>query len=599
MPSSKRQRALRALGVVVRRLAIKHKLVRASVSSNSSEQDIVRVYRRLCKIVHPDKGGETRDFQDLDGAFHAWKGSDSNQSELARADPADVPDQSEETSVVLPTKPSEAIVEIDTEANGEGRCEDTVALCSRGHPNPTRHFRIQSQGVLLTLSLKNAGIDAWPRFVQHVRRNRKLWRVKHWGATMETFEDGSLHVHLMLQFTCAVDVPSSQFCFEGIRPNARPSWSDYLGENFSRRSPQISLDRGFFYVWADKIGTQRMPDGSICVDGDYAPVWTTARKKYKVLRKWPQNLWESRKLTHEVYDELLFETRQNVIGAKRNLDAVRNREFDLLEEEEMEAVKKRIRGNPDIYRPFKRVPQAERWIEGFQRDALRFPVLFVLAPSGAAKTEWAKSMFKCPLELKIGNLMHFPEKMRTFNRRIHDAVILDDVRDLEFISQHQHVLQGKYDERVEFASTPGGQCAYKRWLYRVPFVVTVNYSTANLDYFKTNDWLSKLDNCVLIEFSEAPLEGSSESPPPSMVPPQDAMKEWSVSCLRTFLRARDLQGLGDVCYTNGVNGGDLFGFEDEGSLVRDLRLTPFQARKLLSARSLFLEGSVGDGRSGR
>ena len=43
------------------------------------------------------------------------------------------------------------------------------------------------------------------------------------------------------------------------------------------------------------------------------------RKKYIVLRKWPQSLWVS----HDVYDELLFQARQGVIGAKRNLEAVR------------------------------------------------------------------------------------------------------------------------------------------------------------------------------------------------------------------------------------------------------------------------------------
>ena len=82
-----------------------------------------------------------------------------------------------------------------------------------------------------------------------------------------------------------------------------------------------------------------MPDKSICVDGDYAPVGTSSRKKYKVLRKWPQSLWEARKLTHEVYDELLFATRQNVIGAKRNLDAVQSREFEFLEEKERQGKK--------------------------------------------------------------------------------------------------------------------------------------------------------------------------------------------------------------------------------------------------------------------
>ena len=73
--------------------------------------------------------------------------------------------------------------------------------------------------------------------------------------------------------------------------------------------------------------------------------------------------------------------------------------------------------------------------------------------------------------------------MREFNKRKFDAVILDDVRDLEFVRQHQEKLQGKYDVQVPFAPTPGGTCVFKRDLYRVPFVLTVNNSTRNLNPF--------------------------------------------------------------------------------------------------------------------
>ena len=198
-----------------------------------------------------------------------------------------------------------------------------------------------------------------------------------------------------------------------------------------------------------------MPGGAVCVAGDYAPVWTGCRKKYKVLRKWPQTLWEAHKLSHDVYDDLLFNTRQGVVGAKRNLEAVREHELEREEERELAAVTKRIRANEDLYRPFLKVPEAERWLQKFEKDGLRFPILLVLGPSYAAKTEWSKSLFNKPLELKIGPLKHFPEKMRLFHRGVHDGIVLDDIRDLEFLAEHQHILQGKYDERAEFASTPG------------------------------------------------------------------------------------------------------------------------------------------------
>ena len=90
--------------------------------------------------------------------------------------------------------------------------------------------------------------------------------------------------------------------------------------------------------------------------------------------------------------------------------------------------------------------------------------------------------------------------MRTFNREEHDAIILDDVRDLAFLRLHQEKLQAGYDRVVEFASNPGGQCAFRRWLFRVPFVATVNYSTSNLRMLETDDFLACARNRVVVEW---------------------------------------------------------------------------------------------------
>ena len=106
------------------------------------------------------------------------------------------------------------------------------------------------------------------------------------------------------------------------------------------------------------------------------------------------------------------------------------------------------------------------------------------------------------LRLKIGDLEHFPEKMREFCRHKHDGLVLDDVRDLQFVDNHQEKLQGKYDSVVEFASTPGGTCAFKKYLFAVPVVVTINMSTRNLGFLDNHDWLGKPANRVLVRFGD-------------------------------------------------------------------------------------------------
>ena len=103
----------------------------------------------------------------------------------------------------------------------------------------------------------------------------------------------------------------------------------------------------------------------------------------------------------------------------------------------------------------------------------------------------------------MGALEHLPDGMRSFQRGAHTAIVLDDVRDLRFVVRHQDKLQGKYDCLVEFASTPGGQCAFAKDLFRIPIIVTINNSTANLQLLTTDDWLGNDRNRVVVAFPPA------------------------------------------------------------------------------------------------
>ena len=101
--------------------------------------------------------------------------------------------------------------------------------------------------------------------------------------------------------------------------------------------------------------------------------------------------------------------------------------------------------------------------------------------------------------MKVGPLLeHFPDSMKRFVRGKHQAIILDDVRDCEFFARHQEKLQGKYDSLVEFASTPGGQCAYSHDPFAIPIIATINNATRNRDLLQTDDWLGHPDNRVLM-----------------------------------------------------------------------------------------------------
>ncbi len=169
-----------------------------------------------------------------------------------------------------------------------------------------------------------------------------------------------------------------------------------------RKQLQRSIDRGMFYVFADKIGTVFCSEGLPLTTGNYLPCWVSCEKTYQVFGKWPETLWKQRKISSVTYEKLLFLTRDGVVSRKRNLEACQEHEEAAAFKLAVEESSSRIRSNPHLYQPSAKVPQAEEWLKLFEVDALRYPIMVVLGPSRTGKTEWARSLFKNLLELKIG-----------------------------------------------------------------------------------------------------------------------------------------------------------------------------------------------------
>jgi len=489
MPVSLLQQTKRALVVLLVALARTYK-VALKVNRDSPDSEVRTGCRKLLRKVHPDKGGSKEDTQKLTEKRDEWE-----KVLKAKAKP----EREQKKTQAKKKKPAAA------KAPSEGAllptCWEAVVLATdqgADSADVPKEYRLQGTAVLLTYqNFKDE--QQWRRFNTFVRSSRRAWKVRHWCTTLEACPStGRLHCHLMMQFRCAQDCSSKKFTFESLKANVRAN--DLCGEGICRKRFQQSVDRGFFYVWADKIGTVHRPDGTPCVDGSYHPVWTLKVPSYKVLGKWAEELWKQYKVTHAKYEEYLFLSRDGVVGRKRNLDAVVEHQTEQAEKKEMAARLTRLRANPRLFPGFPVVPAAAAWLEMFKVDALRYPVLVVRGKSFTGKTEWVKSLFRNCLELKVGNLTHFPEGMRAFSRSKHDGLVLDDVRDMQFLVDHQDKLQGKYDAQVEFASTPGGRLSFKRDLYAVPIAVTVNFSTKNLQFLTDNDWLGNPANRVLVEW---------------------------------------------------------------------------------------------------
>lgn len=353
MPVSKVGAATRALVAALLLLGRSYQLA-LQVNRDSSPEQLAKAYRKVLLKTHPDKGGRKEDQQKLQAAKDNWESARKGAS----------------------TEGGRPRASADVGA---------VATQKQRQGNKRKEYRVCAAVVLLTYH-GFTDLEQWHRFVAFVRGSLKRWNAKRWGATLEACETGGLHTHLVLQFTCQVDRTARSFTFEGLTPNVREG--DYLGEGLNKKRHQLSVDRGFFYVFVDKVGTQREADARPCFEGNHVPVWVKAQKgvsRYAVQGKWCENLWKERKLEHGAYEKYLYLTRDGVLSRKRNLEEVKRWEEAREEALLREAAAKRVKAK--LFKPFEEVPAAKAWLALFSKELDRYPVLVVLAPSRAGKTE--------------------------------------------------------------------------------------------------------------------------------------------------------------------------------------------------------------------
>lgn len=336
MPAGPRQNALRAYSRVVAPFICKYGV--PPLPRDPKLDQVAECHRRLLRKVHPDKGGTPDDFRAvrsakevLDAALRAAEEGPPPPAPreppgINRKRPAAAPPRMQKkpaaasgSAGAASTPPtSSALVVL---------AKDMCPFCAETADGPARCFRIQSNGVLLTYNgLQLADPDTWDAFKQWIQTNKKDWTLLYFCQTMELCRRRRRHLHLMVQFRAAVDWPSSRFAFRGILPNARPTWGDYCQQGRQKKNPQQCLNRGFFYVFANKIGTCLDSDGALCVHGNYGPYWTDNAFLYEVLGDWPEKLWKRYQLTHKQYGEYLTLCRDRVPGRKRNLEEQRSQQ---------------------------------------------------------------------------------------------------------------------------------------------------------------------------------------------------------------------------------------------------------------------------------
>ena len=78
--------------------------------------------------------------------------------------------------------------------------------------------------------------------------------------------------------------PRIQDPWEALSPSCLALWLAQIHKE--------SVDRAFFYVFAEKLSQVYDEEKRACTDGNYWPAWVeTAVRKYPVKCKWAQSLW--------------------------------------------------------------------------------------------------------------------------------------------------------------------------------------------------------------------------------------------------------------------------------------------------------------------
>ena len=347
-------------------------------------------------------------------------------------------------------------------------------------------------------------------------------------------------------------------------------------------NPKTAAFHGLWYVSLMKRGT-------ICSATNF-PAW----KKYKPQRRWLESLYEEKKVTHEQYAEL---SQHFPVGfANRRRDSL-----ELQREEHARAVRARVSTElealhkANFFKEPRSFVEIDLFLGHFDNEPRdRRPFLAIIGATQTGKSILGASILRRrALQLGLSQesflevTVEDDERLdfSELNVTTHSGVLLDGVTDVRLLKVHREVLQGR--PKV----TRGGRSAtmvysYPYTLCRVPVIVTLDLSAANLHMFRTNHWLKDDKNVIKLWLREPAFARPGASVRPAETP-EEKMRGWSVEETVSFLRGCDLEGPAATCYTSAVAGADLLELTRE-ELINDVKLTPFAAQKIVKARDRFL-----------
>ena len=445
-------------------------------------------------------------------------------------------------------------------------------------------FRLHSKAFMLTHNSRSFTRETWSTYRSWTEALAKKYGASAWAACLEESEHarGSVetkvyHAHSYLLWEDGVGIQLQDLTplkFGEVKPRV-----DKCVQVANGRCPRTAALQGYYYVSVKKSGT-------VEADAAWQP-W----KDYQPLKTWLTSLYDSRKLTHEQYKKLSVQFRSG--HAKRKYDAVEieRDELELAIDEHVEKEHEALREENPL-QGFRTFDVVTEYVASFQQRLWRRPVLVIVGGTNLGKSQLARHVLT--KVAGVLGLSGFEEvtvegdtalDFSTFDLRRDAGVLLDGVNDALTLKNNREVLQG-VPKKCRGGRSNTMKYSYPYTLCRRACVATMDLSARNLELFNTDHWLSNPANCKVLRLMAAVWERGAR--PAQLVSKAEQLGLWTCQELRDYLSAHDLAGLAAYLYEQSVNGKDLLHLT-EATLVNELRCTPFAARKILAARTAFLD----------
>ena len=131
-------------------------------------------------------------------------------------------------------------------------------------------------------------------------------------------------------------------------------------------------------------------------------------------------------------------------------------------------------------------PNLQKFLDQYEWAQERYSMYALQGPSQAAKTSFAKSLFRRPFLVTVQGQRSLD--LRGFEYGSHDALILDNLNSFQIVLDQRAVLQANNDVHKLGESTTGIY-SYSVYLWAVPILLTLDLDVAASKEMAESEWL--------------------------------------------------------------------------------------------------------------